>query len=79
MKYPSCLDLPYLKLDRCVENFNNIYSFIPAQKPAKIYIVCILRFNVSLCGLAGRKRPRSIPYSIFVLKFFLFRFVSPDL
>ena len=65
MKYPSGLNPPYLTLYRCSKTLNNIYRFSLLQKPAKIYIICILNFNVSLCQLVGGK----CPVSIFFLNF----------
>ena len=79
MKYLSCLNPPYLTLHRCVENLHDIYWFSTLQKLAKIYIICILNFNVSLCWLVGGKIP---VFQGLVLTLFLFfsycfsRFVS---
>ena len=55
MKYPSCLNPPYLTLHRGVKTLQYIYWFSLLQKPAKIHIICILNFNVSLCWLVGGK------------------------
>ena len=79
MKYPSCLNPPYLTLDRCVETLHNIYWFSRLQKPVKMYIICILNFNVSLCWLVVEK---ALFFQDWVLNLFLFlnfyfsRFVS---
>ena len=64
-------------MQKCVEALHDIYWFSPLQKPAKIYIICILNFNVSLCWLVGGKSPvfsRFSIYSTFVLKFLIFTF-----
>ena len=77
MKYLSCLNPTYLTLHRCVEILCNIFWFSPFQKVAKIYIICILNFNLSLCWLVDGKSsafPRFSPYSIFLLKFLIFAF-----
>ena len=53
-------------LHRCVETLHSIYWFSPLQKPAKIYIICILNFNVSLCWLVGEKKPCCFYFSHFI-------------
>ena len=68
MKYPSYLNPSYLTVRRCVETLHNIYWFSPLQKPAKIYIICILNFNVSLCWPVGGK---SLVFQDLVVTLFL--------
>ena len=77
MKYLSCLNPTYLMLHRCLETLRNIFWFSPLQKLAKINIICILNFNLSLRWLVGRKSPvfsRFSPYSIFLHTFLLVSF-----
>ena len=40
-----------LTLHRCLETLDNIYWLSPLLKLAKIYVICVLNFNVSLFGL----------------------------
>ena len=70
IKYPSCLNPPYLMLHRCEENLHDIYWFSAIKKPIKIYIICILNFNVNLYWLVGGES------SVFFLKFCFSCFVS---